>query len=220
MLGTHFSLTKYLQILSHILTQLPTQLVEDLAETVYSTWSRGGTVFLCGEGPAARIVRLIEDHLTLNDFRSGRSRPHPLIEVRVIPLDELPFHADGKDTALTKESGLKWLEESVHPGDLLLMFSTSDPTPQLQAIVEWANRTGHTTWALTAHHGGRLRKSIEHLLSVPLKDVGLVESIQLMLMHWVGDDVSARLAQRGRYAPSNALTPTIKADEHAPLPLA
>jgi D-sedoheptulose 7-phosphate isomerase len=217
MLGTHFSLAKYLQIVSHILAQLPTHLVDDLAETIFSTWSQGGTLFLCGEGPAASTIALIGEHWARNEKQLPA--PDPPMRVQVVPVTELYLHADRDRAALVQDSGRKRLEGLAQPGDVLLVFSASDPSPQIQAAVDWANRMGLITWAFTAHQGGRLRKSALHHLSVPLKDAGLVESIQLMLMHWVGDDVVARLSRRGRYAQTDAPALSVKADDQAPLPI-
>lgn len=219
MLGTHVPLPQYLQILCRILTQLSTPLVKSLAETIYSTWSQCGTVFLLGEGRAASTVRLIGEHWTSNELEQTLSEARSPMRVQLVLLPESGLDKELNRSASTDDSGLVRLEQSAQPGDLLLAFAMSDPCPQLQTTVDWANGAGLTTWALTAHHGGRLRKSAQHCLSVPLKDVGLVESIHLMLMHWVGDDVSARLFERGRYARADAPPATIKANERTPLPL-
>jgi D-sedoheptulose 7-phosphate isomerase len=122
----------------------------------------------------------------------------------VIPItDQLSKNLSGnhKTSACVLES----LERYAQPGDLLIALSARDPSSQALKAVEWANAAGLVTWALTAHNSVRLRKQAQHHLGVPLTDVGLVEAIHLLLMHWVLDDVSARLHQLGRYAPPEAV---------------
>lgn len=155
MLGTHFSLLKYLQILSDILKQLSLPLVEDLAETIHSTWSQGGAVILYGEGLAATSAKLIGEYWAQNGLGPGCSETRPRTPIDVIPLAERQLHQEEDSVVPTKNSGVKQLERPVQPGDLLI-FSVSDPSPQIQKVVDWANRMGVITWALTAHHGGGL----------------------------------------------------------------
>ncbi len=82
----------------------------------------------------------------------------------------------------------------------MIGFSGSGRSPNVIKAVEWANSAGLVTWALTGHDGGALRTSAQHLLRIPLNDMGVIESIHLLLMHWIVDDVYARIHQQGRYA--------------------
>ena len=84
------------------------------------------------------------------------------------------------------------------PGDLAIAISGSGNSPNVLAAVDWANRHGLDTFGLTGYDGGKLRKSAQHGLHVPLDDMGMVESIHLALFHWVLNDVYARINHEGR----------------------
>ncbi|MEO1996719.1 MAG: phosphoheptose isomerase, partial [Planctomycetaceae bacterium] len=64
--------------------------------------------------------------------------------------------------------------------------------------VEWGNRNGLSTWGVTGYDGGRLREMAGDGLHVPLDDMGMVESIHLIVFHWILDDVHARINGVGR----------------------
>jgi D-sedoheptulose 7-phosphate isomerase len=68
------------------------------------------------------------------------------------------------------------------------------------AAVDWANRHGLATFALTGFTGGRLKDMAGDGLHVALDDMGMVESIHLAVFHWVLNDVFARINGEGRYA--------------------
>ena len=60
---------------------------------------------------------------------------------------------------------------------------------------------------VTGYSGGQLQQLAKHNLHVPLDDMGMVESIHLLLFHWILDDVHARINGIGRYAVhSNSVT--------------
>jgi D-sedoheptulose 7-phosphate isomerase len=83
--------------------------------------------------------------------------------------------------------------------DVAIAISGSGNSANVLAAVEWANRHGLKTFALTGYDGGRLRRVAQAGLHVPLDDMGMVESIHLCLFHWVLNDVFARINREGRH---------------------
>ena len=59
----------------------------------------------------------------------------------------------------------------------------------LTELTEWANRHGLVTWGITGFDGGRLIHMAQHSLHVPVDDMGIVESIHLLLFHRILDAV-------------------------------
>ena len=66
--------------------------------------------------------------------------------------------------------------------------------------MDWANGHGLTTFGCTGFRGGHLRERAQKGLHVPLDDMGMVESIHLLVFHWILNDVYARVNQVGRRA--------------------
>ena len=92
------------------------------------------------------------------------------------------------------------LKNLASPGDVLIAISGSGNSPNIVNAVEWANKHNLETWGITGYQGGTLQEIGQHNLHVPLDDMGMVESIHLLVFHWILNDVYARINSVGRYA--------------------
>jgi D-sedoheptulose 7-phosphate isomerase len=84
-------------------------------------------------------------------------------------------------------------------GDVLIAISGSGNSPNVLRAVEWANDKGLQTFGVTGYTGGKLRKIAQHGVHVPLDDMGMVESVHLVVFHYVLNDVYARINREGKY---------------------
>ena len=194
MLGTHFSVGKYFEITTQILSQLPEVAIERLAEAIYSAWEDERSVFLCGSEACVRSLQEGFNHNVADP--TELTKPLNIYGVTDQVAAILNWLANEK----SKDGLAATLDELAAPGDLLIALSEKDHSSELAETIEWANSAGLVTWSLTGHEGARLRNLAQHTLRVPLKDRGIVGSLHMLLMHWVIDDVSARIRQQGRYA--------------------
>src|SRR5262249_30969949 len=80
-------------------------------------------------------------------------------------------------------------------GDLVIAISGSGNSPNVLRAVEWANAHGLETFGLTGFDGGKLRQVAQCGLHVSNYDMGMVESIHLVLFHWVLDNLYARISE-------------------------
>jgi D-sedoheptulose 7-phosphate isomerase len=76
------------------------------------------------------------------------------------------------------------LKNLASPGDVLIAISGSGNSPNILRAVEWASSNGLKTFGCTGYSGGKLRKAAHQGIHVPLDDMGLVESIHLVIFHW------------------------------------
>ncbi len=83
---------------------------------------------------------------------------------------------------------------------MLIAFSGSGNSVNVLNATDWANHARLRTWGITGYDGGKLRDLAQESVHVPLNDMGLVESIHLLLFHWILDDVHARIYSKGRHA--------------------
>ncbi len=86
------------------------------------------------------------------------------------------------------------------PGDLVIAISGSGSSRNVLNAVAWANRRGLITFGLTGYDGGRLRQIQGQGLHVPLGEMGMVESVHLTILHWVVEEIHARVNRVGRHA--------------------
>jgi len=64
---------------------------------------------------------------------------------------------------------------------------------------EWANRHQIVTWGLTGYDGGELRTLASRNLHISIDDMGMAQSMHLLVFHWILDDLHARINSNGRY---------------------
>jgi D-sedoheptulose 7-phosphate isomerase len=86
------------------------------------------------------------------------------------------------------------------PGDLAVGISGSGNSANVINAIDWANRHGLITYAMTGYDGGKVKRTAQHGVHVPLDDMEMVESIHTAFHHWVVDDLHARINSVGRYA--------------------
>ncbi|GAB5440070.1 MAG: hypothetical protein Fues2KO_04190 [Fuerstiella sp.] len=86
--------------------------------------------------------------------------------------------------------------------DLLIAMSGSGNSPNILQAVDWGNSAGLTTWGLTGKTGGKLGKLARRSIHVPTDDMGIIQSVHLMVFHWILDDLHGRINSKGRYATS------------------
>ena len=205
MLGAELSPLEYLSRCSAEFAKLDLAPLEALGEEIYAAYQEGRFVFICGNGGSgSNSSHLCEDlgksTLDPRDFTNDGVK-----RLKVLSLtDNTPYIlAWGNDEGFDRIF-VEQLKNFASPGDVLIAISGSGNSPNILNAVEWANRHDLRTWGVTGYTGGKLQQLAANNLHVPLDDMGMVESIHLLLFHWVLNDVYARINCVGRYADNNA----------------
>lgn len=200
MLGTILTPQQYLERCAQVFAQIDLACAEQLAADIYRAYETGRFVFICGNGGSgSNSSHFCEDlgksSLDPKDFTNDSVK-----RLKVLSLtDNTPYIlAWGNDEGFDRVF-VEQLKNLASPGDCLIAISGSGNSPNVLNAVEWARRKGLLTWGITGFTGGRLRSLAKRSLHVPLDDMGLVESIHLLLFHWILDDVHARINRVGRY---------------------
>ncbi len=201
MLGIHLDIDGYIQRLRAELDRIDRQQVQGLANLIYRAWQNDRFVFLCGNGGSACTASHFAEDLGKGSLREADLRSGTRKRLKVLSLTDNV----GWLTALANDMGydqvfVQQLAHYAQQSDLLVGISGSGNSPNVLAAVEWANRHGLVTVGMTGYSGGKLAQLAQHSLHVPLDDMGMVEAIHGCLLHWVVDDLGARIYGAGRYA--------------------
>lgn len=201
MLGVHLNPAEYLQRCAAEFAKLDLSQTEGLARDIFSAYEEGRMVFLCGNGGSgSNASHFCEDlgksTLDRKDFLNDGVK-----RLKVLSLtDNTPYIlAWGNDEGFDRVF-VEQLKNFASPDDVLIAISGSGNSPNILNAVEWGNRHNLRTWGITGYTGGKLQKLARRNLHVPLDDMGLVESIHLILFHWILNDVHARIYGIGRHA--------------------
>ena len=201
MLGAELTPVEYLKRCSAEFEKLDLTQVEELSADIYSAWEDGRFVFICGNGGSgSNSSHFCEDlgksSLDPKDFTNDDMK-----RLKVLSLtDNTPYIlAWGNDEGFERVF-VEQLKNLASPGDVLIAISGSGNSPNILNAVEWANKHNMTSWGITGYSGGTLKSLGTKNLHVPLDDMGMVESIHLLVFHWILNDVYARINKVGRHA--------------------
>jgi D-sedoheptulose 7-phosphate isomerase len=200
MLGVDLDVGAYLERLNAELDRVDRAAVGRLAELVYRAWETGRFVFIFGNGGSACLASHLAEDLGKGSLREKDLRDETKRRLKVLSLTDNV----GWLTALGNDVGYDqvFVQQLMHygqAGDLAIAISGSGNSPNVLAAVDWANRHGLLTFGMTGYGGGKLKQMQQAGIHVALDDMGMVEAIHGCLIHWVVDDVFARVNQTGRH---------------------
>ena len=200
MLGTTLGIGQYVGRLQSELERVDAEEIQVWADLVYEAWENERFIFVFGNGGSATTATHICEDLGKSSLRHDELHDETKKRLKVLSLtDNL-----GWILALGNDLGYDhiFVQQLMNYGtkdDLAIAISGSGNSPNVLLAVDWANRHGLKTFALTGFDGGKLRRMAHSGMHVPLDDMGMVESIHLCLFHWVLNDVFARINREGRH---------------------
>ena len=205
MLGASLTLSQYLERTSAEFAGIELAAVERLAGEIHSAYEEGRFVFLCGNGGRGSTCSHVCEDLAKSTLDRADFADPSRKRLKVLSLTDntsaiLAWANDeGFETVFVEQ-----LKNLASADDMLIAISGSGNSPNVLRAVEWANQARLRTWGITGFEGGKLRDEAQESLHIPLSDMGLVESMHLLLFHWILDDVHARIYRKGRYAQTPA----------------
>ena len=180
----------YMLQLQETIAQLPTELIDQIIETLLENVHSGGKVFICGNGGSASTASHFACDLAKNTVVPGA--PH----FKVIALtDNMALvTAWANDTAYDNVFAAQ-LDPLVQPGDIVIGISCSGNSNNVINAMDVARRHGATTIAFTGDTGGRLKDMVDLCLKAPSPRIEQQEDIHLILEHCICAAVRDQLVQ-------------------------
>jgi D-sedoheptulose 7-phosphate isomerase len=200
MLGAKLDIPHYVARLQEELARVDQKEIRQWADLLFEAWRDQKFVFVFGNGGSATTAT----HITEDLGKSSLKHEHLLDEskkrLKIMSLTDNQgwILAVGNDVGYEHIFSQQLMNYG-QAGDLVVAISGSGNSPNVLTAVDWANRHGLKTFALTGFDGGKLKKMAHAGMHVPLHDMGMVESIHLALFHWVLNDVFARINKEGRH---------------------
>ena len=193
MLGSTMAAGDYLSRVCLEIQRLDAADVEKISDLIEQAYDSGRFVFIIGNGGSgANASHLCEDlaKCTLCDFENQKR-----LKVLSLTDNTAGIMAWANDEGYERIF-VEQLKNLASPDDLLLAISGSGNSPNILRAVEWANRHGLTTVGFTGFSGGELKAVAHHNLHVAIDDIGIAESLHLVVFHWLIDDLHRRFAEK------------------------
>ena len=171
-------LTHYFRQVMHTLQTLPQAPLERIAEALWSTYERDGTVIICGNGGSAATA----SHFAC-DLAKWTIHP-PARRVRALALtDSVPLMTAWSNDQEYAAVFVEQLQSLARPGDLLVALSGSGNSPNVVRAVTWGNQVGLPTIGITGFDGGQLAELATFALRVENYLMPQVEDVHSMICH-------------------------------------
>jgi len=182
--------SEYINEMQQVLAGTPERSIERTIELLFDAWKKRNQIFIIGNGGSASTASHMANDLSKATIVPGKPR------MRVIALtDNISIiTAWANDTSydnIFKEQ----LENLLQDGDLVLGISASGNSPNVLRAMEFAGRRNAVTIGWTGRNGGKLKDLVDECLKPPTDDVGMIESVHMVLDHLVTDELR-RMIQR------------------------
>jgi D-sedoheptulose 7-phosphate isomerase len=191
MLGATMGARAYLERVCEEIHRIDLAQVETLCDLIERAYDAGRFVFIIGNGGSgATASHLCEDlaKCTLSDFEKQKR-----LKVLSLTDNTAGIMAWGNDEGYDRIF-VEQLKNLASPGDLLLAISGSGNSPNILKAVDWANAHEMTTVGITGFQGGKLKSLAHYNLHAPVHDMGMAESLHVVVFHWVIDELHRRFA--------------------------
>ncbi len=201
MLGLNLGVDQYLGRVCEELNRLDRAAIERFSKALYDAWREERFIFVIGNGGSAATASHFCEDLNKNILCPGDMHDDGKKRIRVLSLtDNVSWITALSNDLSYEEIFVQQLRHYASPGDLLVAISGSGNSPNIIKAVEWANQRGLKTYGLSGYNGGRLKQLQHDGIHVALDDMGMTESLHGCLMHWIVEDVHARVNAKGRFA--------------------
>lgn len=183
----------YLEEVQKVWKEMDEGPVEEMVRAFLKAYEEGRYIFFFGNGGSAATASHFCEDLgkgTLSGPGAGR-------RIKAISLtDNTPYI-----TAWANDEGYEVVFEQqlanlAEPGDLTVAISGSGNSLNVLKATDYANRNDLFTIGMTGYDGGRLGKMVKLHIHVPSFDMGLVEGVHLLLVHYVIGKVKERMEER------------------------
>jgi D-sedoheptulose 7-phosphate isomerase len=172
--------TTYRERFLQALNTLDLKLVDEAIEWFRQARAEGKTIFVAGNGgSSATATHLVCD--LVKDASYGRKARFKAMTL----LDSMPTLSAYANDVHFHDAMSETLRNFAEPGDLLMTISGSGNSENLVRAMEFANKHGLRTLALTGRDGGKLGAMAQLELRVPDPHMGRIQDVHHIVCHMI-----------------------------------
>ena len=168
------------------------------AELLNDAYDRDASVFACGNGGSASIA----NHLQCDHVKGVRNGTDLTTRVFSLSTNIELFSAIANDLGYDAVFEYQ-LQSLARTGDVLIAVSSSGRSPNIVRVLEWANKHGMHTIALTGFSGGAARELASVSVHVRSDNYGIIEDAHQACMHLL-----AQYVRQSRMTPDDVTANT------------
>jgi D-sedoheptulose 7-phosphate isomerase len=188
-----YALTNYLTQMQQSLAELPQEPLAAIAEAIWATYQRDGTLIVCGNGGSAATASHFACDLSKWTIQPGARRVRALALTDNVPLMTAWSNDQGYSDVFVEQ-----LMALYRPGDTVFAISGSGNSPNVLRAIEWANQQGAPTIGISGFDGGQLGQLARYALRVDNYVMPQVEDVHSVICHALAVNLGLQLAAAQR----------------------
>ncbi|MFB4264721.1 SIS domain-containing protein [Nonomuraea sp. GTA35] len=159
--------------------------VEQVADLLIDTFTRGGTLYTMGNGGSAADAQHLTGEL-IGHYKRDR-RPLPTV---TLTTDATVMTCIANDYAYD-DVFARQVRALARPGDVVAAFTTSGNSPNVVSALEAAQTNGAVTVLFGGGDGGAAAKHADHILLAPSSETPRIQEIHTLMLHMISEKVDA-----------------------------
>lgn len=192
------SARQYFDELQRVVTILPHDGVDQIADTLVRAYEAGQMVYLFGNGGSASLA----SHLAC-DLGKGTAYCNGRKRFRVLALtDNLPTLTAWANDSSYEEVFSEQLKNFVQRHDVAFAISGSGNSKNVLNALRVARDAGATTVGISGFQGGKMKSLCDVCLIVPSDNMQIIEDLHVAMAHSIFRIVYSRLSRRAMAATS------------------
>lgn len=179
---------EYLNLVQQTLEQLDLEAIARAAEAFYDTYHKGGNIYVFGNGGSGATA----SHVA-GDFLKGASygleKRFKMICLNDNAASMMAIANDIGYEAIFEEP----LRNFAQAGDLAIGISGSGNSENVVRGLQYAQRAGATTLALSGFKGGKIHTLADISVHVPAMDMEVTEDVHMIIFNIIKKEMQTRL---------------------------
>jgi D-sedoheptulose 7-phosphate isomerase len=182
----------YSESMNSLMKLIDEESILSLIDEIVEAYRHGNFIYVIGNGGSGATA----SHFCEDFAKSTITNPESQKRLKIISLtDNTPFIlALGNDIGY-ESIFVEQLKHYASLGDLLISISGSGNSKNVLKAVEYAKEFGMKTFSLTGYDGGILKKISDKTIHIPSFDMGMVESIHTIILHYVLDNLKVKFKE-------------------------
>ncbi len=171
---------KYQQSLTETLAALDTKAIDQAILWMKEARDSGQTIFVAGNGGSASTA----SHFACDIVKGASYTRDKRFKIMALTDNLATITAYSNDVGYDCVF-VEQMKNFAKPGDLFLAISGSGNSPNVVTAMDYANKNGIKTIAMTGRDGGKLGPMANLNLHVPSPHMGRIEDAHLIMCHTI-----------------------------------
>lgn len=175
----------YYERLDKCLKKIPTENIQKVSNLISKTIKNNNTIYVCGNGGSAAIA----NHYVCDYFKQLSKYTTLKANIKSLNSDTYLISAISNDISYDQIFKIQ-AERLIKKNDILILISSSGNSKNIKNVLKYCNKKKIKTIGFSNFSGGYLNKNCTISIHSKIKNYGIGEDINHILMHLIMQYIS------------------------------